>query len=268
MVMGSAIVGLGIVVQKNIEHIFHIYIIHWAGAVHIWDSGTRQTDNKSPQSLRGRSPPTGILLRDKDKCKDEHFAKTQRQIPVICSHIFHLQSCVCIVFFIYAAISLHLFRYMVDVCFSPEERLGRGENQEGPEEHGRKQENCFAGKINGTFIRLDLENIARTFKGWIRPQERAGGNFFDFDYNIFTSNEKSHNDKIMAECGGRQHGLKEMEDKEVICVSKCKYLRTESIKEDLNEPSTNGSKLQLLFGFARLFDKWVGLVESEDWGCS
>ena len=48
---------------------------------------------------------------------------------------------------------------------------------------------------------------------------------------------------------------KEMENKEVICVSKCKYLQTESIKEDLNEPSTNGSKLQLLFGFARLFDK-------------
>ena len=37
--------------------------------------------------------------------------------------------------------------------------------------------------------RLDLENIARTFKGWIRPQERAVGSFFDCD--IFTSNEKS-----------------------------------------------------------------------------
>ena len=57
----------------------------------------------------------------------------------------------------------------------------------------------------------------------------------------------------MAEGGGRQHGLEECGEvnKEVICVSKCKYLRTESIKEDLNEPSTNGSKLQ----FARLFDK-------------
>ena len=81
---------------------------------------------------------------------------------------------------------------------------------------------------------------------------RGGGGGSFFDYNIFTSNEKSHNDKIMAEGGGRQHGLKECGEvnKEVICVSKCKYLRTESIKEDLKEPSTNGSKLQL----ARQFD--------------
>ena len=36
---------------------------------------------------------------------------------------------------------------------------------------------------------------------------RAGGGGASSTKNIFTSNEKSHNDKIMAECGGRQHGL-------------------------------------------------------------
>ena len=35
---------------------------------------------------------------------------------------------------------------------------------------------------------------------------RAGGGGAS-STTIFTSNEKSHNDKIMAECGGRQHGL-------------------------------------------------------------
>ena len=135
-------------IHKNRNRTYITYILSSGQKQCIYEiAGLDRRTTNPPRAWEAGLLLAGILLGDKDKCKDEHFAKTQRQIPVICSHIFHLQSCVCIVFFIYAAISLHLFRYMVDVCFSLEERLGGGENQEGPEEHGRKQENCFAGKI-------------------------------------------------------------------------------------------------------------------------
>ena len=166
----------------------------------------------------------------------------------------------------FAVLHLHYILYICSNFFAfvpiygrcvlfPGGEIGQGRKPRGTRGARKKAGKLFCGKNHQYFAFVLIWKIQQEHskdESDLKIGRRGGASSTTIYLLVM---RKATMTKLWQNVADDNMDQKEMENKEVICVSKCKYLRTESIEEDLNEPSTNGSKLQLLFGFARLFDK-------------